>query len=55
MVSDECATVVAKRLGDDRIIMLVADNDFSGEILLVRPDAHLGWRDVRIRTLSFDG
>jgi len=44
MVSDDCAAVVAKRLGEDGMITLVADHDSSGEILLVRPDAHLGWR-----------
>jgi 4,5-epoxidase len=44
MVSDEHAAVVAKRLGDDGMITLVADRDSSGEIMLVRPDAHLGWR-----------
>jgi hypothetical protein len=44
VVSDECAAVVAKRLGDDRMITLVADHDANGEIMLVRPDAHLGWR-----------
>jgi len=43
-VSDEYAAVVAKRLGDDGVITLVADHDFDGEIMLVRPDAHLGWR-----------
>jgi len=42
--SDEYAAVVAKRLGDDGMITLVADQDSSGEIMLVRPDAHLGWR-----------
>jgi 4,5-epoxidase len=44
MVSDEYATVVAKRLGDDGMITLVADHDSNGDIMLVRPDAHLGWR-----------
>lgn len=44
MVSDEDAAVVAKRLGDDGMITLVADHDPNGEIMLVRPDAHLGWR-----------
>jgi 4,5-epoxidase len=44
MVSDEYAAVVADRLGDDRMITLVADHDSNGEIMLVRPDAHLGWR-----------
>jgi 4,5-epoxidase len=44
MVSDEYAAVVAKRLGDDGMITLVADHDANGEIMLVRPDAHLGWR-----------
>jgi 4,5-epoxidase len=44
VVSDEYAAVVAKRLGDDRMITLVADHDSHGEIMLVRPDAHLGWR-----------
>jgi 4,5-epoxidase len=43
-VSDEYATVVAKRLGDDGMITLVADHDSNGDIMLVRPDAHLGWR-----------
>jgi 4,5-epoxidase len=44
MVSDEYAAVVAKRLGDEGMITLVADHDAIGEIMLVRPDAHLGWR-----------
>jgi 4,5-epoxidase len=44
MVDDGCAAVVAKRLGDDRTITLVADHDPDGGIMLVRPDAHLGWR-----------
>jgi 4,5-epoxidase len=44
MASDECAAVVAKRLGDDGMITLVADHDTNQEIVLVRPDAHLGWR-----------
>jgi 4,5-epoxidase len=44
MVSDEHAAVVAKRLGDDGVTTLVADHDTNGEIMLVRPDAHLGWR-----------
>lgn len=44
MASDEHATVAAKRLGDDRTITLVADHDPDSEIMLVRPDAHLGWR-----------
>ena len=44
MVSDEYAAVVAKRLGDDAMIMLVADHDANGAIMLMRPDAHLGWR-----------
>jgi 4,5-epoxidase len=44
VVSDECAAVVAKRLGDDGMITLVADHDASREVMLVRPDAHLGWR-----------
>jgi 4,5-epoxidase len=43
-VSDECSAVVAKRLGADGMITLVADHDSNGEIMLVRPDAHLGWR-----------
>ena len=43
-LSDEYAAVVAKQLGDDDIITLVADPDFSDEVMLVRPDAHLGWR-----------
>jgi 4,5-epoxidase len=44
MVSDEYAAVVAKRLGDDGAITLVAGHDADGAIMLVRPDAHLGWR-----------
>jgi 4,5-epoxidase len=44
IVGDEYAVVVAKRLGDDRMITLMADHDSHGEIMLVRPDAHLGWR-----------
>jgi 4,5-epoxidase len=44
MVSDQCAAVVAKRLGEDGMITLVADHDANAEIMLVRPDAHLGWR-----------
>jgi 4,5-epoxidase len=43
-VSDEYAAVAAKWLGDDGMITLVADRDSGGEIMLVRPDAHLGWR-----------
>ena len=43
-VSDEYASVVAKWLGDDDVITLVADQNFNNEIMLVRPDAHLGWR-----------
>jgi aromatic ring hydroxylase-like protein len=43
-VSDEYAAIVAKRLGDDGMITLVADHDADGQIMLVRPDAHLGWR-----------
>jgi hypothetical protein len=37
-------TIVAKRLGYDGVTTLVADHDSNGEIMLVRPDAHLGWR-----------
>jgi 4,5-epoxidase len=44
VVSDEYAAVVAERLGDDGIVTLVADHDSGEEIMLVRPDAHLGWR-----------
>jgi 4,5-epoxidase len=43
-VSDEHAAVVAERLGDDGMITLVSDHDRGGDIMLVRPDAHLGWR-----------
>jgi 4,5-epoxidase len=43
-VADEYAAVVAKRLGHDGMITLIADDDSGGEIMLVRPDAHLGWR-----------
>jgi 4,5-epoxidase len=41
---DGHAAVAAKRLGGDRTITLVADDESSEEIMLVRPDAHLGWR-----------
>jgi 4,5-epoxidase len=44
MASDEHAAVVAKRLGDDGMIALVTDDAPNGETMLVRPDAHLGWR-----------
>jgi 4,5-epoxidase len=43
-VSDDYAAVAGGRLGDDGVITLVADHDSGGEIMLVRPDAHLGWR-----------
>jgi 4,5-epoxidase len=43
--SERNAAVVAnRRLGDDRVSTLVPDRDTDGEIMLVRPDAHLGWR-----------
>jgi 4,5-epoxidase len=41
---DEYVAVVAKRLGDGGMVTLVADHDPGGDIMLVRPDAHLGWR-----------
>jgi 4,5-epoxidase len=44
LVDDEYSAVVSKRLGDDGMITLVADHDSKGEVMLVRPDAHLGWR-----------
>jgi 4,5-epoxidase len=44
LVGEEYVAVVAKQLGDDAIITLVADHDPVDEIMLVRPDAHLGWR-----------
>ena len=40
----ECAAVVAKRLGDDGMSTLIADHDAHGELMSVRPDAHLGGR-----------
>jgi 4,5-epoxidase len=43
VLGDECNAVVTKRLGDDNVTTLIADHD-HGDILLVRPDAHLGWR-----------
>jgi len=43
-VSDEYAAVVARTLGDDGMVTLVADQDSGEEIMLVRPDAHLGWQ-----------
>jgi 4,5-epoxidase len=42
-VSDEYAAIVSKTLGDG-VTTLIADGDAGGEILLVRPDAHLAWR-----------
>jgi 4,5-epoxidase len=44
MVSDEHAAVAAARLGDERMVTLLADDDTEEELMLVRPDAHLGWR-----------
>jgi 4,5-epoxidase len=40
-VRGEYAAVVAERLGDDGMIALAGPTE---EIMLVRPDAHLGWR-----------
>jgi 4,5-epoxidase len=42
--SQEHAAVVARRLGHDGVTTLSAARDFDGDIVLVRPDAHLGWR-----------
>ena len=39
MVSDDCVAVAARRLGG--VTPLLAG---EGEFMLVRPDAHLGWR-----------
>jgi len=44
LASNEYTAVVAKRLGEDGIVSLVADHYSNEEIMLVRPDAHLGWR-----------
>jgi 2-polyprenyl-6-methoxyphenol hydroxylase-like FAD-dependent oxidoreductase len=44
MVCDRYTDVVARRLGDDGVITLVAEDDSGTEVMLVRPDAHLGWR-----------
>jgi 4,5-epoxidase len=44
MASDEHATVVAKHLGEDALSILIADHDPNRPIMVVRPDAHLGWR-----------
>jgi 4,5-epoxidase len=44
LVDGEYSAVVANRLGDDGMVALVADHDSEGEVMLVRPDAHLGWR-----------
>jgi 4,5-epoxidase len=41
-VGDAYAAVVAKWLGDDGSTTLIAESD--ADIMLVRPDAHLGWR-----------
>jgi 4,5-epoxidase len=40
-VSDEYAAVAAKRLGDGAVTVLATP---AGEVMLVRPDAHLAWR-----------
>jgi 4,5-epoxidase len=47
--SDQSAAIAAKRLGHDHVTTLLTDHDPNhpvahGEIMLVRPDAHLGWR-----------
>jgi 4,5-epoxidase len=44
VVSEECAAVVAKRLGRHGVTTLVAGHAADGDSMLVRPDAHLGWR-----------
>jgi 4,5-epoxidase len=41
VVRDEYAAVAAQRLGEDAVVALAAA---GAEIMLVRPDAHLGWR-----------
>jgi 4,5-epoxidase len=41
---DTLTAVAAARLGDHRVVTLVADHDPGDEAMLVRPDAHLGWR-----------
>jgi 4,5-epoxidase len=41
MLGNEYAAVASKRLGD---VVTVIAQDPDGEIMLVRPDAHLGWR-----------
>jgi 2-polyprenyl-6-methoxyphenol hydroxylase-like FAD-dependent oxidoreductase len=44
MVCDRYTDVVARRLGEDGVICLVAGDDCGTDVMLVRPDGHLGWR-----------
>ena len=55
MVGGEYAAVVARRLGDGGMITLLADQNSDREIMVVRPDAHLGWRGRAEPDLSTDG
>jgi 4,5-epoxidase len=41
---DTLAAVAAARLGDHRVVALLAEHNPGDEAMLVRPDAHLGWR-----------
>jgi 2-polyprenyl-6-methoxyphenol hydroxylase-like FAD-dependent oxidoreductase len=41
--ADACVTAAQKRLGDYPVELALVDGG-SGEVLLVRPDAHLAWR-----------
>lgn len=41
---DPCVTVARKRLGEDAVTVLVPSSGPARDVMLVRPDAHLGWR-----------
>jgi 4,5-epoxidase len=40
----ECAAVAAKRLGAGTVTVVKPRQSDNGDVMLVRPDAHLGWR-----------
>ncbi|MGH3086019.1 MAG: FAD-dependent monooxygenase [Rubrobacteraceae bacterium] len=41
--ADDCVATAGKKLGDSLVELAPLDGD-SGEVMLVRPDAHLAWR-----------
>jgi len=42
--SDACAAVARRHLGEHGVTVLAPSGDPAREVLLVRPDGHLGWR-----------